>query len=88
MTIKRHSVDILKNYDANKSEDYFSCKEVGALILEVDTLGEMGEILFVSIRWSNSTEHQKEKFPNTLDGFCAACEWLDKKRIEYAKELL
>ena len=88
MTIKRHSVDILKSYDVSKSEDYFSCKEVGALILEVDTLGAMAEILLVSIRWSNSTEIQKEKFPNTLDGFCAACEWLDNKRIEYAEELL
>lgn len=88
MTIKKRSVDILKSYNASKSEHYWSCKEIGALTITIDSVGSEDSTLIVSIRWSNSTESQKEKFPNTLDGFCAACEWLDKKRIEYANELL
>ena len=88
MKIKRHSVDILKNYDESKCEHYWSFKEIGALTITIDCVGFEDSTLIASIRWSNSTESQKEKFPNTHDGFCAACEWLDQKRIEYAKQLL
>lgn len=87
MTIKRHSVDILKSYNASKREYYWSCKEIGALTITIDSVGS-DNTLIASVRWSNSTDRQKEEFPNTHDGFCAACEWLDQKRIEYAEQLL
>jgi len=46
-------------------------------------------VIRAAIRWKHSLSTTVERyFPCTIKGFEEACEWLDKKRVEFAEQLL
>lgn len=54
---------------------------------------ETGTILRAHISWTLPYEDHypsraSKDFPDSWEGFCMACEWLDNRRLEFAESLL
>ena len=52
-----------------------------------------GTVLKAHIRWTipyedHSPSPASKDFPDSWEGFCLACEWLDNRRLEFAESLL
>ena len=73
----------------------FRCREESPVWFSVQRSKKdgIGTILKAHIHWmlpyeDHSPSPVNKDFPDSWEGFCMACEWLDSKRLEFSEALL
>lgn len=100
--IRRKTLDgfvqfgITKQYFEQHINDVaFRCMEDSPVLFMIQRRldGTTGTVLRAHIRWAlpydeRSPSPASKDFPDSWEGFCMACEWLDNRRLEFAESLL
>lgn len=90
------SQGVTEDYFRHQKNSFFRCREQAPLWINIErmTSDKTGlHILEARISWvfpymENKPGLQMKEFPDSWEGYIAACEWVDSKRLEFIESLL